>query len=94
MKAAIGHGVGVSGRQNEKEGAGGRRENGETGCAVVAVVPRGPPADGRQPGIVSGIVPDRNRRGGRGPEEDGPKVVLAHMGARGIRNEPDRANHR
>jgi hypothetical protein len=94
MEAATGHGVGVSGRQNEEEGAGGKKGNGKMGCAVVAVVARGPPADGRQPGIISGIVPDRNRRVSREPKKNGPKAVLAHMKARGIKDELDQANHR
>jgi hypothetical protein len=99
MGAAIKYGVGVSGSQDEEEGAGGRRGNGETGCAVVAVVavvvvvPRGPPADGRQSGIVPGIVPGRDRRSGRGLEEDGLKAVLAYMEARGMRDGSNRANY-
>jgi hypothetical protein len=94
MEAATRHGVSVSGRQDEEEGAEGKRGNGETGCAVVAVVPRGPPADGRQPGIISGIIPGRDRRGGRGPKENKPKAVLAHIEARNIKDGSDRANHR
>jgi hypothetical protein len=93
MGAAIGHGVGVSGRQNEEEGAGGRRGNGKTGCAVVAVVARGPLADGRQPGIILGIIPSRNRRIGRKPEKNGPKAVLAYIKARGMGNGPNQASH-
>jgi hypothetical protein len=57
MGAAIGHGVGVSGSQNEKEAGEGGRKQGK-GCAVVA---RGAPADGQQ----SGIIPGRDRRNGR-----------------------------
>jgi hypothetical protein len=86
--------VNVSGKQDEKEGAKGKKRNGKTECAVVAVVARGPLADGRQPGIILGIIPGRDRRVGRGLEENGPKAVLIYMKARGMKDESDRANHR
>jgi hypothetical protein len=57
MKAAIGHGVGVSGSQNEEEAGEKGRKQGKK-CVVIA---RGAPADGQQ----SGIVPGRDRRSGR-----------------------------